>query len=88
MTYPPTRHHGSATDAATFRRAEQAPDLVFAGGGAVHHLATRALTGGDYGLFRWDMPAGPSGPDPHSHRSVSEAFFILQGVVALYAGTG
>ncbi len=27
-----------------------------------HHLATQEPTGGEHGLFRWDMAAAPSGP--------------------------
>ena len=66
----------------------QAPDLRFPRGGAVYHLATQASTGGEYGLFRWDMAAAPSGPKPHVHRSMSEAFYVLEGTVALFDGTG
>ena len=88
MSYPPPRHPGSGTSAATLRTAAQAPDLRFPGGGAVHHLATQASTGGEYGLFRWDMAAAPSGPEPHFHRSMSEAFYVLEGSVALFDGTG
>lgn len=88
MSYPPARHHGPGTTAATLRTAVQAPDLRFPRGGAVHHLATQASTGGEYGLFRWDMAAAPSGPDPHFHRSMSEAFYVLEGTVALFDGTG
>jgi mannose-6-phosphate isomerase-like protein (cupin superfamily) len=34
------------------------------------------------------MPAVPSGPDPHFHRSISESFFVLRGSVRLYDGRG
>ena len=88
MSYPPPRHHGPGTTAGTLRTAVQAPDLRFPRGGAVHHLATQASTGGEYGLFRWDMAAAPSGPEPHFHRSTSEAFYVLEGTVALFDGTG
>lgn len=86
MSYPPPRHHGPGTTDAVLRPGSRGPDLVFARGGAVHHLATGAQTGGDYGLFRWDMPAGPGGPDPHLHRGMSEAFFVLTGEITLYDG--
>lgn len=87
MSYPPPRHLGPGTTSAAFRPGDRAPDLVFAGGGAVHHLATQESTGGEHGLFRWDMAAEPSGPDPHFHRGMSEAFYVLDGTVALFDGT-
>ena len=88
MSYPPPRHLGPGTALATLRSGVQGPDLLFPGGGAVHHLATQTSTGGEYGLFRWDMTAEPSGPDPHFHRGMSEAFYVLQGTVALFDGSG
>lgn len=87
MSYPPVRYldeQGRA--AATFRPAAQPQDLVNTTGGGVAYLATGALTRGDYGLFRWDMGAAPSGPGPHFHRTMSEAFFVLNGTVQLYDG--
>jgi len=37
-------------------------------------------------LYRWNM-VGPGGPGPHFHRSITESFYILDGVVELYDGT-
>ena len=45
------------------------------------------LTGGLFGLYRWVMGPEPSGPSPHFHRTISESFFILAGVVKIYDGT-
>jgi len=87
MSYPPQRHHGSGQASATFRPSSAPPDLTFLGGGAVHHLATQASTSGEYGLFTWEMSAAPGGPDAHFHRSMSEAFYVLSGSVALFDGT-
>ena len=86
MSYPRARHLGDGTSEAVLRPATLPPELVFACGGAVHHLATTASTDGDYGLLQWDMAAQPSGPDPHVHRGMSQAFFVLHGSVALFAG--
>jgi mannose-6-phosphate isomerase-like protein (cupin superfamily) len=86
MSYPTPRHTGDGTTTAVLRPAASGPDLVFPSGGAVHHLATSAATGGGYGLFRWDMAAAPSGPEPHFHRGMSEAFYVLEGTVALFDG--
>ena len=87
MSYPPVRYTGDAGLAlATFRPASVPPDLDNPSGGGAAYLAPGSLTGGDYGLFRWDMPATPSGPAPHFHRTMSEAFFVLSGAVRLFDG--
>ncbi len=87
MSYPPERYgdeQGRA--AATFRPADRPQDLVNTTGGGVAYLATRDLTDGDFGLFRWDMGPTPTGPGPHFHRTMSEAFFVLAGTVRLFDG--
>ena len=50
-------------------------------------VATGSLTGGRYGLFRWDMQPRAGGPKPHFHRTYSEAFYILGGTVRIYDGS-
>ena len=86
MTYPPPRHTGPGTATAAFRRGATPAELSFVSGGTASYLATQALTNGDYGLFRWDMANTPGGPGPHFHRAMSEAFYVLAGVVLLYDG--
>lgn len=86
MSYPPARHAGPGRAAATFRPAATPPELVFGRSGAASYLATQQSTGGEYGLFRWDMGQSPGGPDAHFHRTMSEAFYVLHGVVLLYDG--
>lgn len=86
MSYPPPRYRGGGTVSAGLRRVQAPPELVFPSGGSASYLATSASTGGDYGLFRWDMGARPGGPGPHFHRGMSEAFYVLSGVVLLYDG--
>jgi mannose-6-phosphate isomerase-like protein (cupin superfamily) len=87
MSYPPVRYtEDEGRVSATFRPASTARDLDNPLGGGAAYLAPGALTGGDYGLFRWDMPAAPSGPAPHFHRTMSEAFFVLAGTVGLFDG--
>ncbi|OMQ14094.1 hypothetical protein A7K94_0219075 [Modestobacter sp. VKM Ac-2676] len=59
-------------DPATFsRRGDQAS------AGRTRFVATGAQTRGDFGLFEVVMPPGGSGPGPHLHRTVSEAFHVL-----------
>ena len=68
------------------RPAGQSPEVTYANGGAAHFLATTDSTGGQFGLYRWEMSAGPSGPGPHFHRTISESFYVLSGTVRLFDG--
>jgi mannose-6-phosphate isomerase-like protein (cupin superfamily) len=87
MSYPEPRYHGETGEASgSFRSADTDPDLVYTSGVRAHYLATGAQTGGQFGLYRWDMPEAPSGPGPHFHRTITESFFILAGTVQLYDG--
>jgi mannose-6-phosphate isomerase-like protein (cupin superfamily) len=86
MTYPPIRYHDElGRVSAGFRDASRPPDLTMASV-AVHYLATTESTHGDFGLYRWEMNARRSGPDPHFHRTISESFYVLSGIVRLYDG--
>ncbi|MEN3310056.1 MAG: hypothetical protein V7603_6258 [Micromonosporaceae bacterium] len=88
MSYPEPKYRGVGGEhSATYRPAGHPPDLVYRTGNTVHYLATGASTNGQFGLYRWEMGAQPSGPDPHFHRSISESFFILAGSVRIYDGT-
>jgi mannose-6-phosphate isomerase-like protein (cupin superfamily) len=49
-------------------------------------VAPGSATGGQYGLFRWDMRPESGGPDAHFHKTFSEAFYILDGTVGLFNG--
>jgi len=87
MSYPDPRYLGETGEpSAWFRPASTPPDLPRPGG-AAHYLATGAQTDGRFGLYRWDMGPEPSGAMPHFHRTISESFFVLSGVVRLYDGT-
>ena len=87
MSYPPSRYAGAGEVSAAHRPAGAAPDLVLPTTN-VHYLATGASTGGDFGLYRWEMGPEPGGPAPHFHRSISESFYVLSGTVRLYDGSG
>jgi mannose-6-phosphate isomerase-like protein (cupin superfamily) len=98
LVYPPPRYHGVTGDlTARYRPVDTPPDLVSGGGDSTqvtgasaqqrtHYLATGAATGGEFGLYRVDMPPNGMGPKAHFHRTMSESFFILSGSVALYDG--
>lgn len=88
MTYPPASYTGTSGEAsATFRPADHQPEITYRSGGTAHYLATGATTKGRFGLYRWDMSDTPSGPGPHFHKTISEAFFILSGTVRIFTGT-
>ena len=98
LVYPPVRYQGVTGDlTARYRPVDTPPDLVSGGGdtndvtGAsarqrTHYLATGAATGGEFGLYRIDMPPNGMGPRAHFHRTMSESFFVLSGSVALFDG--
>jgi mannose-6-phosphate isomerase-like protein (cupin superfamily) len=52
----------------------------------VSFVGPGSVTRGEFGLFRWDMPAGVGGANPHFHRGFSESFYVLSGTVSLYDG--
>ena len=88
MSYPEPRYLGDTAEvSATVRPFGAAPELVLPTAN-VHHLATGATTGGDFGLYRWEMTDQPSGPAPHFHRAITESFYVLSGAVRLYDGSG
>jgi len=87
MSYPPPRYDGdSGLINATLRPAGADPEVRYASGGTAHYLATGESTGGQFGLYRWEMSATQSGPDPHFHRTISESFYVLSGTMRLYDG--
>ena len=75
------------TDPATpFVHAADAIPLLELGRARAGLVATGSQTAGAYGLFRWDMTGEESGPSPHFHRHISEAFYVLDGSIQLYDG--
>jgi mannose-6-phosphate isomerase-like protein (cupin superfamily) len=51
-------------------------------------VAPGSLTRGEFGLFRWEMAPKAGGPDAHIHHTFSESFYVLEGRVRLFDGTG
>ena len=88
MSYPDPVYLGEpGLVNATYRPSDHEPELRYRSGGTVHYLATGESTSGQFGLYRWEMAATQSGPDPHFHRSISESFYVLSGTIRLYDGT-
>lgn len=90
MSYPEPRYHGdTGVAAATFRPAGHDPELTYPSAGAVHYLATGASTGGEFGLYRWEMAGPPSGPGPHFHKpSPSPSTSCPARSASMTGGTG
>ncbi|NUR29878.1 MAG: cupin domain-containing protein [Catenulispora sp.] len=91
MSYPPPRYLADKGEtSATFRTATTDPELRIGDRSRVSLLSTGTTTDGRYGLYRWDLlPTEPESTTAtgHYHRTFSEAFYILEGTVALYDGT-
>jgi len=87
LVYPASRYDGEpGLVNARFRPADHEPEIRNRAGGSVHYLATGAGTDGEFGLYRWEMAAGQTGPDAHFHRTISESFYVLSGTIRLYDG--
>lgn len=87
MSYPDPRYQGERGEvSALYRPAGQKPELTIGSGTAVRYLATGASTRGEFGLYRWDAKAHTPGPSAHFHRTMSESFFIVSGMVQLFNG--
>ena len=87
MSYPRARYDGEGgLVSALLRPADAEPQVRYNNGGTAHYLATGESTGGLFGLYRWEMSGPRSGPDPHFHRTISEAFYVLSGRVKIYDG--
>lgn len=87
--YPDDAYTGEGGETTAWLRPDAtAPELEYANGGSCEYLATGDRTGGLYGLYRWTFGDDESGPDPHFHRAITESFYVLEGEVRLYDGTG
>jgi mannose-6-phosphate isomerase-like protein (cupin superfamily) len=88
MTYPDKKFFGDKGEVSAVFRPAGATDGISYGPGKTHvdYLATGALTGGQFGLYRWNMSGAPTGPSPHFHRTITESFFVISGTVRLFNG--
>jgi mannose-6-phosphate isomerase-like protein (cupin superfamily) len=86
MSYPDPQYTGEGGEASATLRLASAPPELDGRTSMTSYLSTGESTGGKYGLYRWDFKGPRSGPDPHFHRSISEAFFVLSGEIQLYDG--
>ena len=61
--------------------------LTMKSGTVARFVATGTFTCGDFGLYRWEMPANTSGATGHFHRTFSESFYVLEGRPSFFDGS-
>jgi mannose-6-phosphate isomerase-like protein (cupin superfamily) len=71
---------------ARYRPVGGVPEITYPSGTHIRFVAPGSVTDGQYGLFEWNMAAGPGGADPHFHTTFSESFYITSGTVSLFDG--
>ena len=47
-------------------------------------VATRETTNGGFTITDTTVPAGFPGPPPHSHRRLTDSFYVLEGTLTVY----
>src|SRR4051794_24906703 len=70
----------------TLTRAAGAEALAV-GAARMALLADAVTTGGALDACRTTLPGGADGPPPHHHRGAAELFFVLDGGLAVLAGS-
>lgn len=89
MSYPPeiwTEDEGEAS--AWLVRGDSAPDVTYdSSGNRVRYLARGHSTGGTYGLYHWEFAGPESGPGAHFHKTLTESFYGLSGIVTIATAT-
>ena len=60
--------------------------LPMKSGTVARFVAAGSSTQGDFGLYRWEMPASTGGAIGHFHRTFSESFYVLEGNPSFFDG--
>jgi len=60
--------------------------LTMKSGTVARFVATGTASRGDFGLYRWEMPASTGGATGHFHRTFSESFYVLEGSPSFFDG--
>jgi mannose-6-phosphate isomerase-like protein (cupin superfamily) len=80
---------GDGDVSAQLHGRDAVESLTFTTSGThVRFVAPGSATGGQYGLFEWNMRPRTGGATAHFHRTFSEAFFVTAGTVEFYNGDG
>lgn len=73
---------------AEFHARDEADSLTYRTSGThVRFVAPGSATRGQFGLFEWNMQPRTGGADPHFHRTFSESFFVMSGLVEFSDGS-
>jgi len=87
VSYPPPLYHGDSGEvSAHLVRAATEPAVVYPNGNKVFYLAQGTETSGTFGLYRWEFAGPQSGPGAHFHRTITESFYVLEGIVTIFDG--
>ena len=84
MSYPDDQSEVKAR----LRTGEDVERLTLRSGTVARLVAPGSVTRGQFGLFEWQMPPRSGGPAAHFHKTFSESFYVMSGVVRLYNGEG
>jgi mannose-6-phosphate isomerase-like protein (cupin superfamily) len=72
---------------AQFHARDEVESLTFQTSGThVRFVAPGAATMGQYGLFEWNMQPHTGGAEAHFHKTFSESFFVMSGMVEFFDG--
>jgi mannose-6-phosphate isomerase-like protein (cupin superfamily) len=72
---------------AEFHARDQVDSLTYQSSGThVRFVAPGSVTRGQFGLFEWNMPPRTGGASAHFHKTFSESFFVMSGLVEFYNG--
>lgn len=82
MSYPSEAQRGTAR----FRAAAEVEQIDYKSGSSTRFVAPGSVTGSQFGLFEWALPAGGGGPSPHFHKTFSESFYVMTGTIGLFDG--
>lgn len=82
MSYPSEAQRGTAR----FRAAADVEQVDYKSGSSTRFVAPGSVTGSQFGLFEWALPAGGGGPSPHFHKTFSESFYVMTGTIGLFDG--
>ena len=86
MSYPNPVYQGHTGEVSALHvPGDNPPDLKI-GLSEARYIVKGDVTGGKFGLYRWDMAPGTPGAAAHFHRTITESFYILSGTVGLFNG--
>src|SRR5262249_3353116 len=86
MSYPDPRYLGDSGEvAAVFHPASQHANVKTLSAG-YHYIMKGEDTKGDFGLYRADLQPHGRGAMAHFHRTMSESFYVISGIISLYNG--